>query len=156
VGEKLVDPKRQFVYGVSYGGFTTCWLVGHTNQFRAAAAQNAVTEMNAMWGTSDLQSWTEWELGGRPWDIPDAMRRASPFTYAPQIHTPTLILHARDDRRCPLAMGRMFYEALRSNGVESEMVIYPDEGHIIRDPRHQADILRRTLAWFAPHDVKAE
>ena len=46
VKEKLVDPERQFVYGVSYGGFMTCWLVGHTNQFRAAVAQNAVTDLN--------------------------------------------------------------------------------------------------------------
>jgi dipeptidyl aminopeptidase/acylaminoacyl peptidase len=152
VSEKLVDPKRQFVYGVSYGGFTACWLVGHTNQFRAAVAQNAVTEMNAMWGTSDLPSWTEWELGGSPWDVPDAMRKASPFAYAPQVHTPTLILHSREDRRCPLAMGRMFYQALRANGVETAMVIYPDEGHLILQPRHQADVLRRTLDWFAAHD----
>jgi dipeptidyl aminopeptidase/acylaminoacyl peptidase len=62
VREKLVDPKRQFVYGVSYGGFTTCWLVGHTNQFRAAAAQNAVTEMNVMWGVSDLPSWKHFRM----------------------------------------------------------------------------------------------
>jgi dipeptidyl aminopeptidase/acylaminoacyl peptidase len=46
-------------HGTSYGGYMTCWLVGHTNQFRAAAAQNAVTDLNAMWGLSDLQSWTE-------------------------------------------------------------------------------------------------
>ena len=83
------------------------------------------------------------------------MRKASPFSYAPQVRTPTLILHSRDDRRCPLAMGRMFYQALRACGVETEMVIYPDEGHVIREPRHQADVLRRTLKWFAAHDRKA-
>ena len=50
VGEKLVDKERQFVYGSSYGGFLTCWLVGHTGQFRAAVAQNAVTDLTVMWG----------------------------------------------------------------------------------------------------------
>ena len=59
VAEKLVDPRRQFVYGSSYGGFMTTWLVGHTHQFRAAVAQNAVTDMNVMWGLTDIQSWTE-------------------------------------------------------------------------------------------------
>jgi len=154
VRQQLVDPQRQFVYGVSYGGFMTCWLVGHTNQFRAAAAQNAVTEMNVMWGTSDLQSWTEWELGGKPWEVPETTRKASPFTYVANVRTPTLVLHAREDRRCPVAMGRMFYQALRSRGVETQMVIYPDEGHLILDPRHQEDILRRTLAWFKMHDLE--
>ncbi len=156
VREKLVDPQRQFVYGVSYGGFMTCWLVGHTRQFRAAVAQNAVTDLNAMWGLSDIQSWTEWEFGGRPWEVPAAMRERSPITYAANIRTPSLILHSRDDRRCPLPMGRMFYQSLLSRGVETQMAIYPGEGHGIQQPRHREDVLRRTLAWFAKHDDQAD
>jgi dipeptidyl aminopeptidase/acylaminoacyl peptidase len=152
--QKLVDPERQFVYGTSYGGFLTCWLVGHTNQFRAAVAQNAVTDLNAMWGLSDLQSWTQWEFGGRPWEVPGAMRQHSPLTYAADVRTPTLILHAREDRRCPLAMGRMFYQALLARKVPTQMVVYPNEGHGIKQPRHQEDVLRRTLAWFAEYDKK--
>lgn len=150
--QKLVDPKRQFVYGVSYGGFMTCWLVGHTAQFRAAVAQNAVTDLNVMWALSDIQSWTEWEFGGKPWETAEMMRVHSPLTYAADVVTPTLILHSRDDRRCPIAMGRMFYQALSDRGVPTGMVIYPDEGHGIRQPRHREDVLRRTLAWFAQHD----
>ncbi len=149
-----IDPERQFVYGVSYGGFMTCWLVGHTTQFRAAVAQNAVTDLNVMWGLSDLKSWPEWEFGGRPWEVPAALRAHSPITYAAAVRTPTLILHSRDDRRCPIAMGRMFYESLKASGVETGMVIYPDEGHGIRQPRHRADVLRRVLDWFAEHDAR--
>jgi dipeptidyl aminopeptidase/acylaminoacyl peptidase len=154
IDQKLIDRDRQFVAGVSYGGYMTCWLVGHTNRFRAAVAQNAVTDLNAMWGLSDIQSWTEWEFGGRPWEVPGAMRQHSPLTYAANVRTPTLILHARDDRRCPLPMGRMFYQALRARQVPTQMVIYPGEGHGIRQPRHQEDVLRRTLAWFQEHDRK--
>ena len=130
----------------------TCWMVGQTTQFRAAVAQNAVTDMNVMWGLSDLQSWTQYELGGLPWEISDTMRKHSPLTYAAQVRTPTLILHSREDRRCPIAMGRMFHQALLARGVPTQMVIYPDECHAIRQPKHQVDILRRTLAWFAAHD----
>ena len=67
---------RQFVYGTSYGGYLTTWLVGHTNQFRAAVAQNAVTDLTMMLALSDLRSWTEWEVGGRPWRIPEELRRS--------------------------------------------------------------------------------
>ena len=152
VKQGLADRGRQFVYGSSYGGFMTCWLVGHTHQFRAAVAQNAVTDLTMMWGLGDLQSWTEWEFGGRPWEVPGLMRKHSPLTYAASVRTPTLVLHAREDRRCPLPMGRMFYQALRARGVPTEMVIYPNEGHGIRQPKHREDVLRRTLAWFAKHD----
>ena len=151
-----VDRERQFVYGISYGGFMTCWLVGHTNQFRAAVAQNAVTDLNMMWSLSDLQSWTEWEFGGRPWEVPATMRKHSPLTYAASVRTPTLVLHSREDRRCPLPMGLAFHRALLARGVPTEMVIYPGEGHGIRQPRHREDVLRRTLAWFARHDRKKD
>jgi len=152
VSEGIVDADRQYVYGVSYGGYMTCWLVGHTRQFRAAVAQNAVTDLNAMWYLSDLQSWTEWEFGGPPWEVPEAMHRHSPLSYAADVRTPTLILHAANDRRCPLAMGTMFHRALKRHGVETQMVIYPEEGHPIRQLRHQHDVLRRVLDWFQRHE----
>jgi dipeptidyl aminopeptidase/acylaminoacyl peptidase len=153
VARGTVDEKRQFVYGVSYGGYMTTWLVGHTRQFRAAVAQNAVTDMNAMWHLSDLQSWTEWDVGGLPWEAVEKMRSASPLTYAHQVTTPTLILHSLNDRRCPVAMGKMFHRALRERNIETEMVIYPNEGHGIKQLPHREDLLRRTLAWFEKHDV---
>ncbi len=152
IGEGLVDRNRQYVYGVSYGGFMTTWLVGHTNQFRAAVAQNAVTHMDVMWGLSDIQSWTEWELGGKPWDVPEMMDKHSPYAHVKNVQTPTLILHSRDDRRCPIAMGRMFHQALQARGVPTEMVIYPDEGHGIKQPIHQVDVLKRTIQWFRRFD----
>jgi dipeptidyl aminopeptidase/acylaminoacyl peptidase len=148
----VADRKRLFVYGVSYGGYMTCWLVGRTERFKAAVAQNAVTDLTMMWCLSDLQSWTEWEFGGRPWEEPAKMREHSPLTYADKVRTPTLILHARDDRRCPLPMGRAFYQALRTRNVPTQMVIYPNEGHAIRQPRHREDVLRRLLSWFARYD----
>jgi dipeptidyl aminopeptidase/acylaminoacyl peptidase len=154
IKDGLADADRLFVYGTSYGGFMTCWLVGHTNRFRAAVAQNAVTDLNVMWGLSDLQSWTEWEFGGKPWEVPELMRKHSPLTYADKVKTPTLVLHAREDRRVPLPMGRAWHQALRARGVETQMVIYPGEGHGIRQPRHREDVLRRLLEWFAKHDKK--
>ncbi len=155
VRQGWVDPRRQFVYGVSYGGFMTCWLVGHTRQFRAAAAQNAVTEMVSMWGLSDLQSWPEWELGGLPWETPEKMRLHSPLSYAAQVATPTLILHADHDRRCPIGMGTMYYRALKRVGVETQMVVYHDERHLIAQLPHLEDLYQRILDWFARHDLPA-
>jgi dipeptidyl aminopeptidase/acylaminoacyl peptidase len=151
VKRKLVDAERQFVYGTSYGGFMTTWLVGQTHQFRAAVAQNAVTDLSTMWGLTDIQSWTEWEFGGRPWEVPALYRKHSPFTHVGNIKTPILILHSREDRRCPLPMGLMFHQALVSRKVPTQMVIYPGEGHGIRQPKHRADVLKRTLEWFEKH-----
>lgn len=153
--EKLIDSERQFVFGSSYGGFMTTWLIGHTRQFRAAVAQNAVTDMNVMWGLSDIQSWTQHEFAGLPWEVPERMREHSPLSHVHKVTTPTLLVHSRDDRRVPLPMGRMYHQALLARGVPTQLAIYPDEGHGIRQPKHQVDVLRRTLAWFAVHDKPA-
>jgi dipeptidyl aminopeptidase/acylaminoacyl peptidase len=154
IADGIADKDRLFVYGTSYGGFMTTWLVGQTDRFRAAVAQNAVTDLDMMWGLSDIQSWTEWEFGGQPWEVPDAMRKHSPISYVGKVKTPTLILHSRDDRRVPLPMGLAYYRSLKSHGVPTGLIIYPDEGHGIRQPRHREDVLRRVLAWFAEHDKK--
>lgn len=156
VSEGIIDKNRQFVYGISYGGYSTCSLIGQTSQFRAAVPQNAVTDMGLMWALSDIPSWTQWEVGGRPWEVPMAMRDASPLTNAHRVKTPTLILHAANDRRCPLPMGKVYYQALKANGVETEMVIYPDEGHPIKQLPHQVDVLTRVLDWFGKHDAEGE
>jgi dipeptidyl aminopeptidase/acylaminoacyl peptidase len=154
IADGIADKDRLFVYGISYGGYMTSWLVGQTPRFRAAVAQNAVTDLTMMWHLSDIPSWTEWEFEGRPWEQPEKYRKHSPLTYAHRVKTPTLILHARDDRRCPFPMGQAFHTALAANGVSTDLVMYPNEGHGIRQPRHREDVLKRTLAWFAKYDKK--
>ena len=166
IARGTVDKERQFVYGISYGGYSTCRLVTLTKQFRAACAQNAVTDLHAMWSLSDLQSWTEWEFGGKPWetvehegkkvDVGALMRERSPTTDVHQVKTPTLMLHSDHDRRCPLAMGQMFYRGLKESGCETELVVYKDERHGMWQVKHQADVLERVLAWFAKHDKQRE
>ena len=144
----IANEDRLFVYGVSYGGYMTSWLVGQTDRFKAAVAENAVTDLTMMWTLSDLQSWTEWSFGGKPWEVPNAMRQHSPLTHAHKVKTPTLILHSANDRRCPLPMGQAFHQALLRAGVQTQLVIYPNERHSISLPRHRADKLRRIIKWF--------
>jgi dipeptidyl aminopeptidase/acylaminoacyl peptidase len=152
VERQLVAADRQFLYGISYGGFLTCWSVSQTGQFRAAVAQNAVTDLNAMWALSDIPSWVEWEFEGQPWTVAEQLRRHSPLTFVDRVRTPTLILHSREDRRCPLAMGQMFHQALVQRQVPTGLVVYPNEGHTIRQPKHREDVHRRVLQWFAAAD----
>jgi dipeptidyl aminopeptidase/acylaminoacyl peptidase len=151
VRDGVIDRDRQFVTGTSYGGFLTCALVTQTRQFRAAVPINAVTDLTMFWGLSDIPSWIEWEFGGRPWEVPAALRAHSPLTFAATVRTPTLVLHSRDDRRVPLPLGIAFHRAVRATGTPSELVIYPDEGHGIRQPEHRVDVLKRVLAWFETH-----
>ena len=149
----VIDRGRQFIFGASYGGFLAGFLISHSQQFRGAVMQGPPTDWGVMWHLSDVQSFAEWELGSVPWEAPDRMRERSSLSYVAGVHTPTLILVGANDRRCPPPMSRMYYAALRKLGVETEMVVYPDEGHQFKQLRHREDMLLRVLDWFERHDV---
>ena len=86
---------------------------------------------------------------GRPWLNPERWLKVSyPFFHADRIRTPTLFLGGEKDFNVPLIGSEQMYQALRGVGVESELVIYPDQHHLLSVPSYERDRLARTLAWF--------
>jgi len=146
------DPERLGVCGGSYGGYMTNWIIGHTNRFRAAVSMRCVSELVSMYGTSDIGVYfSEWEIGATPWDDPEQYRRLSPLTYAPNMRTPLLLLHAEEDWRCPIAQAEQLFTWLRRMGRTVELVRFPGEGHNLTRsgrPRHRLEHLEHELRWF--------
>lgn len=127
-----VDPGQLVITGVSYGGYMTCWAIGHTGIFRAAIAENPVTDLVSYFGTAeDGGSMAAVELGGAPWDKPDFYRERSPVTHAAAITTPLLLVHAELDQGCPIGQSEQMFSSLRRLGREVEMLRIPGEGHLV-------------------------
>jgi dipeptidyl aminopeptidase/acylaminoacyl peptidase len=152
VGAGAADPARLFAYGWSYGGYLVNWIVTHTTRFRAAAGGAGVADLRMQYVLSDARRWRFDYFEGSPfrghWPL---YERESPITYAAAAKTPTLLFHGAEDVRVPLAQGTMMYRALRDNGVTTELVVYPREGHAFSEPRHVMDRLRRIEEWFSRH-----
>jgi dipeptidyl aminopeptidase/acylaminoacyl peptidase len=105
---------------------------------------------------SDSRRWRFDYFGGSPFAGHQPLyERESPVSYAAQAHTPTLFLHGEKDERVPLPQGLMMHRALRDAGVETELVVYPREGHGFEEPRHVVDRARRVAEWFGQHDPAA-
>jgi dipeptidyl aminopeptidase/acylaminoacyl peptidase len=125
------DSDRLGVCGLSYGGFMTCFTVGQTNRFKAAVAENPITDLVSRYGTADMGPWGSLsELGGKPHEIPEIYRQSSPITYAHQCKTPTLLIQGEADYRCPIGQSEQFYSHLKANGCITEMVRLPDMPHV--------------------------
>ena len=92
----------------------------------------------------------EWYFG-TPWYHPDVFAQNSPATFIRNARTPTLIVHGEDDRNNPVGQSRALYRALKHNGVECELIVYPGEGHLPAQEKHQIDILQRMLDWYDRH-----
>jgi dipeptidyl aminopeptidase/acylaminoacyl peptidase len=150
IAEGIADPDRLGIAGWSHGGFMAAWAVGQTERFRAALVGAGVTDWGMLAATGEngqfeaaLGGSTGWSgIGPHPHDA------VSPISFAGRIRTPVLILHGAEDTNVPLGQGVYLHRALRHFGVEHEFVIYPREGHSIRERAHQLDLLRRTRAWF--------
>ena len=125
------DSTRMGIAGASYGGYAVNWIIGHTNKYKAAVTHDGVFNLESMSMSTEELWFTEWEFGGRPWDAKARAQFAkySPHLYAHQIKTPTLIITNELDYRVPVDQGLQMFTVLRRNGVPSEAIVFPDEGH---------------------------
>ncbi|MDA1330464.1 MAG: S9 family peptidase [Chloroflexi bacterium] len=127
----VADPDRLGVCGISYGGYMTCYIVGQTNRFKAAVAENPITDLVSFYGTSDIARW--WQVrqqGGKPHEVPEVYRRSSPISFAHRCTTPTLLVQGEIDYRCPAGQSEQFYAHLRANDCIAEMVRFPGMAHV--------------------------
>ena len=150
----VADPARLGVGGWSYGGMLTNYVIAQDRRFRAAVSGASISNILAGYGTDQYVREYEAELGP-PWKSPDAWIRVSfPFLHADRIRTPTLFLCGDADFNVPLLNSEQMYQALRSLGVETQLVIYPGQHHGIRRPSYLVDRLQRYVLWYERH-VKA-
>jgi dipeptidyl aminopeptidase/acylaminoacyl peptidase len=147
-----IDANRVGIAGGSYGGFMTCWAVGHTDRFKAGVAMRSVTNMATMFGVSDV-GWSLAidELHATPWDDLDRLMRFSPINYVKNIHTPLLLIHSDNDLRCPLEQSQQLYTALKYRGETTRLVIFEGQSHDLSrtgHPRSRVRRLNEIVGWF--------
>jgi len=148
VAQGLADPARLGVGGWSYGGILTNYVIAQDQRFKAAVSGASIANVLAGYGTDQYVREYEVELGV-PWKTADTWVKLSfPFLHADRITTPTLFLCGDKDFNVPLLNSEQMYQALRSLGVETQLVIYPGQHHGINKPSYRRDRLERYLAWY--------
>jgi dipeptidyl aminopeptidase/acylaminoacyl peptidase len=149
IAQGIADPNRLGVGGWSYGGILTNQVIARDQRFKAATSGAGLSNALAGYGTDQYVREYEAELG-TPWGNTAAWIRVSyPFFHADKIVTPTLFLCGDQDFNVPLLNSEQMYQALRSLGRETQLVIYPGEYHDIRKPSYQRDRLQRYLDWYS-------
>ena len=143
-----VDNDRIGITGWSYGGFMTMWTVTQTHRFRAAVAGAGIANWLSYYGENDLDQWMIPFFGASVYDDPAVYAKSSAINFIKNVKTPTLVLVGDRDGECPAPQSYEFWHALKTLGVETQFVIYPNEGHFIAKPEDQRDIARRMARWF--------
>jgi dipeptidyl aminopeptidase/acylaminoacyl peptidase len=144
----IADPERIGVTGGSYGGFLSAWLPTIDRRFAAAVAISPVTDWYSQHFNSNIGRWDREFLAAEPTDAGGPYRDRSPVMFADRVRTPTLLTAGLNDRCTPAGQAIEFFRALRWNGVETELVLYPEEGHGVRKFPTMIDLATRMVGWF--------
>jgi dipeptidyl aminopeptidase/acylaminoacyl peptidase len=147
VSSGLANPNRLGIAGWSYGGYMSEWAITQTDRFKAAVSGAGMADLATEYGTEEHPSYDEW-FYGLPYEKPEGFRKSSPINYVKNAKTPTLILQGDADTIDPLSQSQMLYRALKRYGVATELVVYPREGHGLKEEKHLVDRLNRIVAWF--------
>ncbi|MBU7015297.1 MAG: S9 family peptidase [Theionarchaea archaeon] len=147
-----IDQNRMGVTGGSYGGYMTNWIIGHTQRFKAAVTQRSVSNLTSMYGSSDFNWAFQDEFGNEtPWENIENYWKQSPMKYIGNAKTPTQVIHSENDLRANIEQGFQVFVALKRLGVDTELVLFPDEPHgLSRGGRTDRRIARlnHIKRWF--------
>jgi dipeptidyl aminopeptidase/acylaminoacyl peptidase len=151
VARGLVDPARLGIGGWSYGGISTNYTIATDPRFKAAVSGAGSSLQSSMYGTDQYIFQYNSEMGA-PWKNPEVWTKVSyPFFKADRIKTPTLFMCSQADFNVPCAGAEQMYQALKTEGVETQLVIYPGQHHGLTVPSYRRDRLQRYLDWFGKH-----
>ena len=126
----------------------TNYVIASDKRFKAAVSGASIGNALTGYGTDQYVNDYETELG-KPWENREAWDRVSyPFLHNDRIITPTLFMVGQEDWNVPLINSEQMYQALRSRGVPTKLIIYPGEHHGIRRPSFQKDRLERWIGWY--------
>ncbi|PYS45405.1 MAG: peptidase S9 family protein [Acidobacteria bacterium] len=153
----VADPDRLGVGGWSYGGILTDYMIATDTRFKGATSGAGTAFTVAFYGTDQYIIQYDYEIGP-PWNPKSwetYVKISYPFLHADRIKTPTLFLGGERDFNVPVQGGQQMYQALRSLGVETQLVIYPNEFHGITRPSYVRDRYERYLAWYDKYVKKS-
>jgi dipeptidyl aminopeptidase/acylaminoacyl peptidase len=149
VREGVTDADRLGIMGWSFGGHHTFWGITQTDRFKAASAGAGANDLISMYSQTDLPGFYHTYLGPRPWEDFDLYEQRSAYRFVDRVTTPLLIQVGQNDERVPAEQSIQFYEAMTGIGkAPAKLIIYPGEGHGLRETEHIRDMMMRNIEWF--------
>ena len=139
--QPYVDEKKIGAIGASYGGFSVYWLAGHhEGRFAALVAHAGIFNTEAQYLETEEMWFADFDLGGPYWDTNNAIAQRtyanSPHKFVNNWTAPSLGTVGELDYRILASQGMMAFNAAKMHGLETEMLVFPDENHWVLKPQN--------------------
>jgi dipeptidyl aminopeptidase/acylaminoacyl peptidase len=151
-----LDGSRACAAGGSYGGYMMNWIEGNwPDGFKCIVTHSGVFDARAMAYETEELWFDEWEHGGHPYyEDPAAFERWNPVNHVAKWKTPTLVIHGEKDFRIPYTQSLGVFTALQRQGIDSRLVVFPDENHWILKPKNSVQWYHEVLGWMDKYTKK--
>ena len=147
-----LDTGNACALGASYGGYMMNWIEGNwSNGFKCIVNHDGVFDNRAMYYSTEELWFNEWENGGSYFTAPQKHEKFNPVNYVTKWKTPMLVIHGEKDYRIPVSQGLGAFTALQRQGVESKLLVFPDENHWVLKPANSVLWHQTVLGWLDQH-----
>ena len=147
-----LDTGNACALGASYGGFMMNWIEGNwSNGFKCIVNHDGVFDNRAMYYSTEELWFNEWENGGSYFAAPQKHEKFNPVSHVTKWKTPMLVIHGEKDYRIPVSQGLGAFTALQRQGVESKLLVFPDENHWVLKPANSILWHHTVIDWLDGH-----
>ena len=147
-----LDRGRSCALGASYGGYMMNWIEGNwPDGFRCIVNHDGVFDNRGMAYSTEELWFTEWENGGTYYAVPEKHEKFNPVHHVAKWKTPMLVVQGELDYRIPTAQGLGTFSALQRQGIESKLLVFPDENHWVLKPANSVLWHHTVLGWLDQH-----
>jgi dipeptidyl aminopeptidase/acylaminoacyl peptidase len=147
-----LDSDRVCALGGSFGGFMMNWIEGNwPDRFRCLVSHDGVFDSRMMYYSTEELWFEEWEKGGPQYENPQGFEQFNPVNFVSKWHTPMLVVHGEQDFRIPYDQGIAVFTALQRRGIESRLLLFPNENHWVLQPADSVQWYQNVLGWLDAH-----
>jgi len=147
-----LDGERACALGASYGGFMMNWIEGNwPDRFRCIVNHDGLFDQRMMYYATEELWFPEWEFGGPQYENPQGYEAVNPVDFVSRWRTPMLVIHGEQDFRIPYPQGIAAFTALQRRGIESRLLVFPDENHWVLKPANSILWYHTVLGWLDAH-----
>ncbi|WP_439568212.1 dipeptidyl-peptidase 5 [Sphingopyxis sp.] len=143
-----VDTANACALGGSYGGYMMNWIAGNwPDGFKCLVNHAGVFDLRAMAFETEETWFDEFDHGGPWWQRAEG-EKWNPVNHVTKWKTPMLVIHGEKDFRIPYSQSLAAFHALQRQGVEGELLVFPDENHWILKGQNSVQWYQTVFGWM--------